>query len=349
MNKPKLRRVLLVSAVLFLLLLLAAGILEGARRSTASVLRDQQAAERWGGSSAQISCFFAAGEGTSPDRMLSVEKNVDDALTEASLDAQDGARLWYHAYSSETSMYGSAAAGGASLAVTVFGGDYFHIHQLKLVSGSYLAPDGGNAGYIFLDENAAWQLFGALNISGMTMTLAGSDYIVCGVGRVPEGTLYDEAYGAVPRAWVLYESAAGKNVSEIEVYEAILPDPIDGFAEGIVEELFPAGDGCVRVINSERFGILPLFEHLKNRRTLGVRTSSVTFPWWENIARVTEYRCATLLGIETVLLACALLEVLIWIGIAWNPTGRALKKGALWLRDEAEDKYNALTRPKKYK
>lgn len=346
MKSSKLRIALTVSAILLAALLIAAGVLEIVRRETASSLQDQLAAERWGGESAQLSFFFAAGEGYDASRILSVEQTVDAALTEASLAAEDGARLWYHVYSTETSLYGAAAQGGASLQVTVFGGEYFYLHQMPLISGSYLAPGGANAGYIFLDENAAWQLFGALNISGMSMTLGGEEYIVCGVGRIPKGTLYDEAYGGKPRAWVLYESKAGKTVREITAYEAVLPNPIDGFAKGVLEKIFPADEGAVTVENSARFDLLPLFAHLKERSTLGVRTSSVTYPWWENIARVTEYRCATLLCVETVLLACALLLCLVWIGIAWNPTGRALKSGAVRLRDAAEEKYNDLTRPK---
>ncbi len=346
MKSSKLHIALIVSAILLAALLISAGALEIVRRETASSLLDQQAAKRWGSESAQISCFFADGEGYDASRILSVEKSVDDALSEASLAAEDGARLWYHVYSTETSLYGAASRGGTNLTVTVFGGEYFYLHQMQLVSGSYLAPGGANAGYIFLDENAAWQLFGALNISGMSMTLGGEEYIVCGVGRIPTGTLYDEAYGEKPRAWVLYESKAGKTVREITAYEVVLPNPIGGFATGILEEIFPANEGMVMVENSVRFDLAPLFAHLKDRSTLGVRTSSVTYPWWENIARVTEYRCATLLCIETVLLACAVLLCLIWIGIAWNPTGRALKSGAIRIRDAAEEKYNDLTRPK---
>ena len=349
MKNRKLRIALLISAVFLAACLIAAGLLEIVRRENAASLPDQLAAERWGGESAQISCFFPTGKGYDASRILGVEQSVDEALREASLEAEDGARLWYHVYSTETSLYASAARGSTSLQVTVFGGEYFYLHQMPLISGSYLAPGGANAGYIFLDENAAWQLFGALNISGMSMTLGGEEFIVCGVGRIPSGTLYDEAYGEKPRAWILYEAKAASSVREITAYEAVLPNPIEGFTAGIMEEIFPAGEDAEYLENSERFSLSSLFAHLKERSRMGVRTSAITYPWWENIARVTEYRCATLLCAETVLLACSLLTVLVWIGIAWNPTERALKRGAVRLKDAAEDKYNALTRPKKYK
>ena len=338
----------ILSAALFVLSLLGTLVLELARQS-ASVLEDQRAAERWGGeNAAQFSCFFAKGNGYNPDRIPSLERAVDNALTEASLTAPEGARLWYHAYSTETTMYASAARDSATLSVTVFGGDYFLIHQPALLSGGYLSPGGSNMGYVFLDENAAWKLFGAIDVVGMPLTLAGSEYIVCGVGKIPAGTLYDDAYGTAPRAYILFGSPAASS-SEISTYEIVLPEPIEGFAQSILEKQFSSGDNTVIVENSTRFTVPALWEHLKNRSHLGVRTSPVTFPWWENVARVTEFRCASLLRGEIALLTAVGLIVLIWIALLWNPAGRAMKNGLIRLRDAAEDKYNALTRPKKYR
>jgi len=338
-----LKRFLIITAVVLAGCLIAALCLEIARRDLAASLTDQRAAERWGGETAQLSVFFAGGEGYDHSRVFSLERAVDTALTEASLASEDGGRLWYHAYSAETEMYASTTRDGALVRVTAFGGDYFHIHQMKLAHGSYLSPDGATAGYAFLDENAAWRLFGATDVVGMPMTLGGGEYIVCGVGRAPEGTPYDDAYGAEPRVFVLLASPAGQSVTESAVYEIVLPEPVDGFARGIVEKNFTAGDGTVIVENTTRFGAKALFAHLKARPTMGTRTSAVTFPWWENIARVAEYRCADMLLWETICLAAAAVILLSWIGIAWNPAGRAVKRGAVRLRDAAEAKWERMT------
>ena len=350
MKKNRKRIFALLSAALLVLTLAGTLVLEITRQSAASVLTDQQAAQRWGGeSAAQFSCFFAAGRGYSPSRIPSLERALDEALTEASLTAPDGARLWYHAYSTELSLYAAANRDSAVLTVTAFGGDYFLIHQPLLLSGSWLNPGGGNLGYIFLDENAAWKLFGAIDVVGMPVTLGGEEYTVCGVGRIPTGTAYDEAYGDAPRAYILLDSPAALGAGEITSYEIVLPEPIDGFAESMLEKQFAAGDSTVVVENSARFTVKALWEHLQNRCLLGVRTSPVVFPWWENTARVTEYRCASLLLCEIVLLSAALLTVLVWIALLWNPAGRAMKNGLRRFFDAAEDKYNALTRPKKYR
>jgi len=350
MKHPKLVRcTAVVSVLIFLLTALSGGILELRRRSLAD-LEDQTAAERWGGNScSQLSCFFAEGSGYETDRILSLERAVDTALTEASLKAEDGARLWYHAYSAQSELYASTSHGSAKIAFTAFGGNYFYIHPPKLIAGSPLSPGGENAGYIFLDQNAAWQLFGATDVTGMSVTIGDSEYTVCGVCAVPDGTVYDEAYGEEPRAWILLQSPAAQNIRQISSYEIVLPNPIDGFAADLLAKIIPEDDSVVTVENSERFSASALFEHLKTRSTLGTRLSPVTFPWWENIARVTEYRCASLLLLETVLLSIAALTVLLWIVLLWNPTGRAIKKGLLAAFSAIEEKYNALTRPKKYR
>lgn len=340
---------LIASAAALVLLLGTAGILEASRRSLAASLGDQQAAGRWDGAAAsQLSCFFAEGAGYAPGRIYSLERAIDEAMTAASLSAEDGARLWYHAYSAETSLYAVTSRASATLRVTVFGGDYFYIHQPALVCGAYLSPGGANAGYVFLDENAAWKLFGATDIAGMSVTVGGSEYTVCGVGAVPSGTVYDEAYGDAPRAYILFDSPAAAGVSEITAYEAVLPNPISGFAADIVQKNLPVdGTSGVMVENSVRFGIPALWKYLGTRSTLGVRTSPVTFPWWENIARVAEYRCSSLLLAECILAGAALLECLVWLGIAWKPAGAALLHLFHTVRENAGETYNQLTRPKK--
>lgn len=329
------------------LLLAGAGILALARASLAASLDDQQAAERWNGAAtAQLSCFYEEGAGFAPGRVYALERSLDGAMTSASLDGEGG-RLWYHAYSAETSLYALTARASATLTVTVFGGDYFYIHRPALVAGGYLSPGGGNAGYAFLDEAAAWQLFGATDVVGMSVTIGGAEYTVCGVGRAPSSTPYDEAYGDAPRAYILFDSVAGADVPEALVYEAVLPNPIDGFAAGTLKKaLSPDEKTTVTVENSARFSASALWEQLKERERLGVRTSRVTFPWWENVARVAEYRAASMFAAELGLLGAAALIVLVWIGIIWKPAGDALRRGARAARDGIEDGYNRLTRPR---
>ena len=346
MTKPKvIRRAAILSAAALVLLLAAAGLLTAARVRLGRSLTDQRAAERWGGaSSAQLSCFFAAGRGPSFDSLYGVARRIDEALSAASLRAEDGARLWYAAASAETTLYASTTRGSATLQATVFFGDYFYIHQPELVSGGYLAAGGANAGYIFLDENAAWRLFGALDVAGMTVTIADTEYVVCGIGRVPHGTVYDEAYGDAPRAWLLSDSAAGARAETADVYEAVLPDPIDGFAADVLAGQFSSD--AVLVENSARFTLSALWEGISARKTLGVRTSPVTYPWWENRARVAEYRATSYLIASAWLAGAALLLVLVWLVVLYKPFCALLSRAVRAARDGVEEGWRRLTVPK---
>lgn len=343
----KWRVALAVSAGALALLLGTAGILGGIRRGIAESMPDQLAARRWNGKGAsQISAFFAEGDGDIPGRIYSLTAAVDRSLQDASLTAPEGGRLWYCAYSAERDMYARTERDSTTLRVSVIGGEYFKIHQPDLLCGSYLAPGGENAGYVFLDEWAAWKLFGAVNVVGMPITVGGGEYIVCGVGAVPEGTVYDEAYGEKPRAYILFDSPSAASVREITVYEAVLPNPVDGFALDVFETNFTAGGEYTVVENSRRFTLSALWEYVTHMDTLGVRTSSVTYPWWENVAQVARYRCASLMIAEIVLYSLALLLCLIWCGIAWKPTGDAIGRGFRQGREWVGETYNRLTRSK---
>lgn len=341
------RTALAVSAAALVLLIGTAGILGGVRHGIASSMPDQLAAGRWDGKGAsQLSAFFAPGQGDVPGRIYSVTASVDRAMQDASLAAPEGGRLWYCAYSTEVNMYARTERDSTTLRVSVIGGEYFMIHQPDLLAGSYLQPGGANAGYVFLDERAAWKLFGAVNVVGMPVTLGDGEYIVCGVGAVPSGTVYDEAYGETPRAYILYDSPAAASAREITVYEAVLPNPVDGFALDVFEKNFTSGAEYTVVENSTRFTPSALWEYSKHMDTLGVRTSSVTYPWWENVARVAQYRCASLLIAEIVLYALALLLCLVWCGIAWKPTGDIISRGFHAGKEWAGETYNRLTRVK---
>lgn len=343
----KWRIALAVSAAALVLLTGAALILGGVRRGIAESLPDQLAARRWDGKgSSQISAFFAQGEGDIPGRIYSLTAAVDQAMQDASLTAPEEGRLWYCAYSTEQNMYARTERDSTTLRVSVIGGEYFLIHQPDLLCGSYLMPGGENAGYVFLDEQAAWKLFGAINVVGMPVTLGDGEYIVCGVGAVPSDTVYDEAYGQTPRAYILFDSPSASSVREISVYEAVLPNPVDGFALDVFEKNFTAGGEYTVVENSRRFTVSALWDYITHMDTLGVRTSPVTYPWWENVAQVAQYRCAALLIAEIVLYALALLLCLTWCGIAWKPTGDAIGRGFRAGREWVEETYNRLTRSK---
>ena len=104
---------------------------------------------------------------------------------------------------------------------------------------------------------------------------------------------------------------------------------------------------AILVVNTTRFSPASLWKLLGQRETLGTRTSPVTYPYWENIARVAEYRCTSLLLAEIVLLALAGLISLVWLAISWNRIGTAVKHGAIRLRDWVTHIWKNRNRPDK--
>ena len=327
----------LVSVCLLVLLGGTAGILALVWRARAETFTDQQAADRWGAGYMQVSAFLPVGKEVSFETALRDRQTVENELVAASLSAEEGARLWYCAYSGETSVYATTKRGGsATLLTTVCGEDYFLIHQPRLISGAYLGADGGSAGCVLLDANAAWTLFGALDIAGMELSIGDNPYTVCGVCEPLRNSLWDAAYGDKLRAY-MYCDAPDVSGTQVTCYEAVLPNPIENFATAIVKKLF--SDALI-LENSARFTVDNLLGSFSERAQARTRTVAYVFPWWENLALVGEYKCASLLHAECALLALCGLIVLVWIGIAWMPATRGIARLAKAIWEGIPDKIN---------
>jgi hypothetical protein len=150
----------------------------------------------------------------------------------------------------------------------------------------------------------------------------------------------------MPRAYILFDSPAVSGAERISVYEAVLPDPVSGFARDLFKTHFAPGENVVVVENSARFALPAMWEYITHMDTMGMRTSPVVYPWWENVAQVAQYRCACFLTVQIVLVSLALLLCLVWLGIAWKPTMDQIGRGFRWAREWTEDTYNRLTRVK---
>lgn len=320
------RRIALASAVLLLAaLLIAMAALGARRREIAEALPDQNAAARWGGDAVQMSVFFPADRPYPVSSVPYLARQLDDTMTAASLDAPAGGRLWYHAYSTETETSLSTDRTSLSVLATVYGGDFFRIHPPTLLSGSIPAEGAAGDGSVFLDERAAFALFGAVDVAGSTVFLGGQPYTVCGVTVPQENEFYD-GWGEIPRIFVLYTSAFGRGITDARVWEAVLPEPVGGFGRSAAETVFAGYEGFVLVENSARFSLGALRTLSEERETLGVRTSAITYPFWENIARVAEYRASVLLTAQTVLAVPAALLLLAGIAGATVLLRRRLRK-----------------------
>ena len=319
-------RWLISGGTALLLALLAAALLLGCTRITDR--SDQQAAQRWAADDAafaQISLFLPQGSALSPQELLRIRAQTDSRLTQASLEpANENARLWLDAASTELTGTASTDRGSASVTITAVDGDFFHFHPQQLKSGSTFSGADERRDTILLDELAAWQRFGSPDVTGRPVTLNGRLYYVCGVTAVADDSAAVLTYGERPRVWVFYESLANAETLALTCYEAVLPNPYTNFALQLAEEIFGTESrDCVLLENSVRYRASGLWSTLKGIPRASMRTSAAIFPWWENAARYQQTRAALLFGaalvclVWPVLFAAAVL-ILLWKRRRWR-------------------------------
>ena len=76
-----------------------------------------------------------------------------------------------------------------------------------------------------------------------------------------------------------------------------------------------------------------------------MRTAAITFPYWENEARVAQYRASACLTAQTVLAVPMLLTVILWIILLWHPTEILLARGRDAVKEKAETAWERITIP----
>lgn len=105
---------------------------------------------------------------------------------------------------------------------------------------------------------------------------------------------------------------AYKNVVEdsIDCYEIVLPQPVSGFAEGVVKDSFPLGGGEL-LNNSSRFSLSSLWQILCSFGTRSMHITSAIYPYWENAARCVGDWCALLFALTLLLAVVPVVSFLI--------------------------------------
>ena len=278
------------------LILIAALLFTQYRLSGA--LDSQLAAERWGTDSengaAQLSIFYANGLGLYEEEIYSLRSAIDTELTKNSITAPNkDARLWYDAYSAETTVTVSTERANVEVAVTAVGGDYFRIHPLPLKSGYYFSDSDLNADRIVIDTVAAWQLFGAVDVASMMVTIEDRPYLIAGVVAPEEDRWNGAVYGNLPRIYMDCSAFGDDMKLNMTCYEAVLPNPVTGFGEKILTESAGTENArCLVVENSARFSFAALWKLVAHFAESRVVKVPVIYPYWESAARILEAQTA---------------------------------------------------------
>ena len=263
-------------------------------------LPSQNAVSRWAGdgtATAQISAFLTdSAELSSDDISRGITGKLDSALTEASISPPDAdARLYALGYSTETSgsvtyvnTSGKNVGGAISVTVTACGGDFFIFHPLSMLSGYYFNTEDILNDCVVIDNDIAWQIFGSHDVVGRVIKLNGRDCYISGVTECGRDGKYSDYYGDKPRIYISY-SLAEELYGNLpaRVVEILLPNPIGGFAMDMFKDALSVPESeCELVENSARFSDSQLRRLLSGFSERSVRTTNVSFPYYENTARV---------------------------------------------------------------
>lgn len=276
---------------------------------------DQFAAERWMGDDASmnyahISCFMTTTAGFDDFNALSLSRSYDEKMLSESISSEKGARLWIHAYSS----FGTVRVDSSSdilVDVTAIGGDYFHFHDISLLSGTYFENDPMNNDHVIISSNLAWQLFGSWDVIGKDIFISGVPYSVCGVSE--DTDFMGEK--SLPHIYMQYDIY--KKISSsvfITCYEVILPNPISDFAYNIVKSLITCDQlECEIIQNTSRFNLINTFKTLGSLTSRNIQKNHVIYPEWENSAKIVEQKTAYLLLARIVVLILLVMLAVVMI------------------------------------
>lgn len=316
--------ILLFSCLLSALLVLGLHIFSGELKEA---LPHEQVATLWDdeGDTAHVSIYFSEAEkyglrnsleGTEYQMELWYHQILSELETASITTETENptARLAVYGYSAAGTISAKTEHGNATVKAYGVGGDFFQFHPLKLLYGGYFSESDLMQDRVILDTDTAWKLFGSNDVVGMFIMIDGTPHMVVGVYERESGYLNDAAGNDESCIFVshatLYEHG---QYHGLETVEYLIPNPVTGFALGLVQKQCDGMDVAV-MEHQNRFDFMSLIEIIKQTGTRSMGLSGITFPYWENIARGYEDILAGILLVELFLLAYAIIA---FVGFIW--------------------------------
>lgn len=302
----------IVFGVLVLVCLAAAVCLGMARQGvTEDDVRDY-AAENFRGDSEdkymQLAFYCTEEDYLTPDGVMNLKNQLESAMTEKSLAAEGNYLL---AASMEKEVSVSRDTQAVDAVATVYFGDYFGLHPDLPLKGGYIDESDATTEFCVIDDLLAWRLFGSIDVCGLDIEINGKLYTINAVLAADRGE-YAPYYGEKPRLYILHNSGAMRDQNIcFTTAEAVLPNPITDFALDMFSEAVSGYSEDVQTITG-RFTPAGLWDNIKGMTALGVMQGE-SFPYYENVARIRETKCAMLLTFEGAfwILAAAFLITLV--------------------------------------
>jgi hypothetical protein len=270
------------------------------------------AGKRWsadGTRYAVIGMYAEENAGISADQAETWARSVDSALLEASVTPNEGARSWAWTYGCDAVLPVSGTKATVNAETLAVSGDFFVFHQLAFKYGSGFLNDNSNPMGVVLDRDLAWRVYGAENIVGMTVTIGSEEYTIVGItDRESSSGAYKKAYGDTPRMYMSYRGyqKISGGAGNISFFEAALPNSVRGFAMNIFSGRIHVNEDSSSTIEAtDRFSLKKRFDNMKELAYAWVSINKIEFPYWENEARVCDYRAAVMMLFEVAFAAVA--------------------------------------------
>lgn len=305
------------AAILCLLFSAMFGIGEAVAAGMTTDLDALSGGKRWSASGepyATITLHTDTVSAMTRNEVESYNRAIDAGLLNASIASPENGSVWAYCYYADTQTAVTGPKSTAQIRTMAIGGNFFTFHPLKFLYGSPLPYDRSLPDAVVLDEEAAWRLFGAVDVVGMTLQTGGRELTVTGIVTGERTTdAYEKAYGDMPRMYISYyawEAIMGES-ADITTYETALPDPVKSFAMNIFKEAVRINeDSMVVKENSSRYSFLNRFQRMKELPYMGMRNDRILYPYFENELQVMDYHTAVWMIFEIIAAALALLCLL---------------------------------------
>lgn len=303
-----------ILCVLFALLFLLG---EGIAAFLTGDLDALNAGERWSAAGepyATLSLHTDTESALSRNQVESYAHSIDNALLTESIESPENGSAWAYCYYTEDVISVTGPKATAALTTMATGGSFYTFHPLEFLYGAPYVFDKSLPDGVVLDEDAAWRIFGATDVVGMTVEIGGREMTVTGiVQKERDSDGYTKAYGEIPRVYMSYygyENVFGEE-NNITTFEVTLPNPVKAFAKNIFETAVSVNeDHMVLRENSNRYSIVNRFNRMKELPYMGMRNDRIVYPYFENELQVIDYTTSVWMVAQTIAGACTILTLL---------------------------------------
>ena len=148
-----------------------------------------------------------------------------------------------------------------------------------------------------------------MDVDGLEVSINGKPYVVAGVVQMNSDRFTRLTLEEAPMAFVYADEFPDQTITN---YELVCAEPLTGFTQGKLNELFPLNGG-VTVDNTRRYQLSKIDDLIFHMATRNIAADGVAYPYWENAARIVEAHLALLLAVLSVLIVLPAGSVLVWI------------------------------------